>query len=151
MSTITRTEFLSSELSRNSLEVFAAAEEHPVRVTRRDADPLVLMTEREAGQRKQLFEIAAQMIAVTTDDRGTLAERMAKHFPWMHALSPKDQAQCSKDLVNAARASFSTEQPHLIVGEITSWFETAEALAAGYRNVPVQWNDDVDDQPVPRP
>lgn len=136
-----RKEFKSSELSRNSAEVFAAAENGPVTVTRRDAAPLVLMNEREADARKQLFEFAAQLIAITTDDRGTLADRMADHFPWMFALSEEDKAQCARDLVNAARASFATEQPHLAVAELNSWRETADALAAGYQNDPTEWLD----------
>lgn len=144
-----RTEFKSSELSRNSSAVFAAAERGPVTITRRDAEPLVLMNEREAEARKQLLEFAAQLIAITTNQRGTLADRMADHFPWMLALSVADRKQCAIDLVNAARASFSTEQPHLAVAELTSWRETAWALAAGFQNDPVEWLDD--DNVVNRP
>ena len=79
--TIRRAEFKSSELSRNSSEVMDAAEHGPVRVTRRDGEPLVLMSEREDSARAGLLEFAAQLIAITTDDRGSLAERMADHFP----------------------------------------------------------------------
>lgn len=147
--TVTQQAFKSSELSRNSSQVFAAAENGPVIVTRRDGEPLVLMNEREADARKQLFEFAAQLIAITTDDRGSLADRMAEHFPWMFALSEADKVQCAKDLVNAARASFATEQPHLAVAALNSWRETAEALAAGYRNAPTEWLDG--DEAVARP
>ncbi|QIM16725.1 prevent-host-death protein [Leucobacter insecticola] len=147
--TANRQEFKSSELSRNSGEVFAAAENGPVTVTRRDADSLVLMNKREAEIRKQLFEFAAQLIAITTDDRGTLADRMSDHFPWMFALSETDKAQCAKDLVNAARASFATEQPHLAIAELNSWRETAEAIAAGHQSTLVEWLDH--DNTVARP
>jgi hypothetical protein len=47
---------------------------------------------------------------VTLDESGTLAERMAKVFSWMLALSPADRETCAQDLVDAARASFSTDQ-----------------------------------------
>ena len=135
-------QFQSSELSRNSLRVFDAAEKAPIRVTRRDGEHLVLMTEREADARRELLNLAAQLIAVTTDDRGTLAERMANIFPWMHALSPEGQVQCSHDLVNSARASFATEQAHLAIAELTAWRETAFALASGLGQTPVEWLDD---------
>ncbi|MFA5607884.1 MAG: prevent-host-death protein [Leucobacter sp.] len=141
MNVETRTAFKSSELSRNAAEVFAAAEQAPVTVTRRDGASLVLMNERDANARRELFEFAAQLIAVTTDDRGTLDERMAQHFPWMYALSPNDRAQCARDLVDAARASFATEQPHLAAAELHSWRETAETLAAGHLNTPTEWLD----------
>lgn len=101
------------------------------------------MNEREAIARKKLLEFAAQLIAVTTDDRGSLVDRMAEHFPWMFALSQESRVQCTKELVEAARASFATERPHLAVATLTSWRETAEAIASGYRNTPVEWLDSV--------
>ncbi|MGC0368590.1 type II toxin-antitoxin system prevent-host-death family antitoxin [Microbacterium sp. SLBN-111] len=147
--TIIRTEFQSSELSRNSSEVFEAAEEHPVVVTRRGAESLVLMTEREAEAKRSLLEFAAALIAVTTDDRGTLAERMADRFPWMFALSETDRTECARELVDAARASFATQQPHLAVATMTSWRETAEAIAAGLGAAPIDWIEE--DVSVERP
>lgn len=131
----------SSDLSKHSAEVFSEAEDHPVTVTRRDGKPLVLMSQREAEGRARLLNFAAQLITVTLDDSGTLAERMSKPFPWMLALAPTDRATCAQDLVDAARASFATDQPHLAIAEMTSWQETAAAIAAGLRSVDVEWLD----------
>lgn len=114
----------SSDLSKHSAEVFAEAEDHPVTVTQRDGAPLVLMSQREAEGRARLLEVAAQLIGVALDDEGPLAGRMSRAFPWMLALSSQDRATCAQDLVDAARASFSTGQPHLVLGELTSWKET---------------------------
>jgi hypothetical protein len=141
--------FKSSALSRNSPEVFAAAEKHPVDVTRRDGEDLVLMSKREAAQRQTLLELAAQMITIATDDHGTLAERMSSTFPWMLALSETDRAQCAWDLLDAARASLSTGQSHLANAEFSSWRETAVAIAAGFRDESVDWYPE--DVPVDRP
>jgi PHD/YefM family antitoxin component YafN of YafNO toxin-antitoxin module len=141
--------FKSSELSRNAPEVFAAAEDHPVDVTRRDGEDLVLMSKREASDRDRLLQFAAQLIAVATDDRGTLADRMANTFPWMLALSENDRRQCARDLLDAARASLATGRAHLAVAELTSWQETATAIAAGLGRTPVEWLDG--DEPVERP
>lgn len=137
----------SSDLSRHSAEVFAEAEEHPVTVTRRDGESLVLMSQREAEGRARLLELAAQLITVTTDDTGTLASRMTKAFPWMLALSEADRARCAQDLVDAARASFAVDQPHLALTELMSWKETATALAAGLGSPDLEWLD----EPVERP
>lgn len=131
----------SSDLSKHPAEVFAEAENHPVTVTRRDGEALVLMSQREAEGRARLLDFAAQLITVTLDDSGTLAERMAKSFPWMLALSPADRETCAQDLVDAARASFSTGQPHLAIAELTSWKETAAAVAAGLGNADLEWLD----------
>lgn len=133
--------FQSSELSRNARAVFSAAEEQPVDVTRRDGDDLVLMSKREADSREQLLQLAAQLIAVSTDDRGTLGERMAQVFPWMLALSAADRETCAKDLLSAARASFATGRAHLAAAELVSWKETAIALADGLAGTQVDWLD----------
>jgi PHD/YefM family antitoxin component YafN of YafNO toxin-antitoxin module len=140
----------SSDLSKHSAEVFAEAEDHPVTVTRRDGEALVLMSQREAESRNRMLQFAAQLIGVAVDNDGPLAERMPKAFPWMLALSPEDRATCAQDLVDAARASFSTGQPHLVLAELTSWKETATAIAAGLGRGEPEWLDD-DDVVVKRP
>ena len=151
MSPVTRTSrtYVSSDLSRNPAAVFDAAGEHPVRVTRRDGDDMVLMSQVEANSREGLLELAAQLIAATTDESGTLPQRLAHHFPWMLALSPTGQEQCATELVAAARASFATGQAHLAVATMTSWRETAIALAAGLGSDPVDWMPVA--EPVARP
>ena len=108
-------------------------------VTRRDGEDLVLMSKREASSRETLLQLAATLIGVATDTRGTLAERMSSALPWMLALSPEDRITCANDLLEAARASFSTGQAHLAVAEMTSWRETATAVAAGLGTEPVEW------------
>jgi len=131
----------SSDLSKHSAEVFAEAEDHPVTVTRRDGEALVLMSQREADNRSHMLHFAAQLIGVAVDDDGPLVERMSKAFPWMLALSPEDRVTCAQDLVDAARASFSTDQPHLVLAELTSWKETATAIAAGLGRGEPEWLD----------
>lgn len=138
----------SSDLSKHSAEVFAEAEDHPVTVTRRDGEDLVLMSRREAEGRNRMLEFAAQLIGVAVDDDGPLAERMSKPFPWMLALSEQDRENCAQNLVDAARASFSTDQPHRVLAEVNAWRETATALAAGLGGDDVEWLDDDSDAAV---
>lgn len=139
----------SSDLSKHSADVFAEAEDHPVTITRRDGEALVLMSQRDADGRSRLLGLAAQLITVTLDDNGTLAERMSRVFPWMLALSNEDRKACAQDLVDAARASFSTDQPHRALAELVSWQETATAVAAGLGDTDLEWIEDAD--PVERP
>lgn len=133
--------FRSSELSRNSGAVFAAAEKGPIEVTRRDASSLVLMSKQESDARVRLLEIAADLIAVATDERGTLAERMAERFPWMLALSETSREECARELLHSARASFSTGQVQLAIISLNAWKETALALAEGLSAAPGDWED----------
>lgn len=144
-----RSEFRSSDLSRSSPAVFAAAADHPIRVTRRDGEPLVLMSESHDRARRRLLELAAQLIAAATDSEGTLSDRLVRVLPWMEALSDGDRADCAEELLSAARASFSTNQPHLAVATLTSWEETAAAIAAGLHAEPVEWLEG--DELVERP
>lgn len=141
--------FQSSELSRNSARVFEAAEDQPVEVTRRDGEDFVLMSKSEASARESLLQLAATLIGVATDTRGTLAERMSDALPWMLALSPSDRDTCASELLLAARASFSTGQSHLALAELNAWRETAIAVAAGLGASPVEWLDTA--RPVERP
>lgn len=131
----------SSDLSRHSAEVFAEAENHPVTVTRRDGEALVLMSKREADERARLLNLAAQLITATLDHDGSLADRMSKAFPWMLALSPSDRDMCAQDLLDVARGSLSTNQSHLAFTELTSWQETATAVAAGLGGADLEWFD----------
>lgn len=55
-----RTTFQASELSRSSVEVFAAAADHPVQITRRDGESLVLMSSCADRDRTALLELAAR-------------------------------------------------------------------------------------------
>ena len=149
MAADTRTTFKSSELSRGSADVFAAASDYPVTVTRRDGEALVLMSEREANARNELLALAAQLIGVATTNDGSLTRFMANHYPWMLALTPADQEECARDVLDSARASLASGQPHLAVSTLTSWRETATAIAAGLGDKPVEWL--ADDAPVARP
>lgn len=66
----------------------------------------------------------------------------------MLALSSTDRETCAQDLVDAARASFATDQPHLAIAELTSWRETAAAIAAGLGRADLDWFDEDDDTEI---
>jgi hypothetical protein len=129
----------SSELSRHSADVFAKAEEGAIEVTRRDGEPLVLLTKREDDERELVLEIAAQLIAVSIDDRGTLVDRLAGPFPWIKLLSDRDQEQCANDIIQVARGAFSIGLPARLLTEVAAWRNTAEAVAMGVANEPLEW------------
>lgn len=132
--TVLSTQFASSDLSRSASKVFAAAVIEPVRITRRDGENLVLMTEEELNRQQTLLGVAAQIVAVSTftaHDSELVAE-MTRHFPWMLALTKDDRVNCAHEIIDDARASFSLGQPNLIVGTINAWRDTAEAIVAGY-------------------
>lgn len=134
----------SSDLSKHSAAVFREAEKHPVVVVRRGQEPLVLMAEREVDAKDELLELAGRIVGAALED-GPLEERLTHVFPWMFALSRQDRVQCAQELVEAARAAFSTGQSRRALGVMNSWRDSAEAIAAGLADQKL----DFFDEPVP--
>lgn len=146
-----RPTYQSSDVSRSPGTVFDEAADHPIVVTRRDGDPLILMSEKEDSARTALLELAGQLIGAATSLKGTLAERMNSQFPWMLALGDRDRDDAAQEILDAARASFATSQPHLALSTLVAWRETATAVAAGFGAAQVSWLDEQDDRIVERP
>lgn len=89
--------------------------------------------------KEDMREVAAPIIAATTLEGGTLAEHIATIFPWILALNPEYRELCSRELIASASAVFATNQPKPLLVEVTSWFESATALAAGLERVEPEW------------
>ncbi|WP_144760826.1 prevent-host-death protein [Curtobacterium sp. 9128] len=123
----------SSDLSRHARAVFAAAEQEPLEVTRRDGKPLVLTTKERSDEDDAVLEIAAQLIAaVTLDEHLPMHERLVVPYPWIAMLSRDDQKRFAREIVEVARGSFSLRQPRRLLLELQAWRNSAEAIAAGW-------------------
>ena len=121
----------SSELSRNPLKVFSAAEKTPVTVTRRDGEDLVLMSKKETQSIPQFHTHVAQVLSALDDQNGSLVARMTKYFPWMLALAEDAQQECTQDLIRTTKAALATNAPMLAINELNAWTATAETIALG--------------------
>lgn len=137
--TRTRRQFQSSDVSRQPLRVFDAAENGPVAVTRRDGEDLVLMSKRDADAIDWLLTFAAQVLAVSVENKDGLSDRLASLYPWMLTLGNADREQCAADILRASQAALATHQPQLAVAEVTSWRETAMAVADGVAGQQTEW------------
>lgn len=123
----------SSDLSRHAKDVFAAAEQEPLEVTRRDGAPLVLTTKERSDDDEAVLDIAAQLIAaVTLNESLPLHDRLAIPYPWLKLLSRADQQRFATEIVEVARGSFSLRQPRKLLLEMQAWRNSAEAIAAGW-------------------
>lgn len=131
----------SSELSRNPLKVFSAAEKNPVTVTRRDGEDLVLMNKKQTENLDEFHSFIAQIISVLDDASGTLVDRMSKTFPWILALSKNGQTECAEELVRAAKVAMATSTPSVAINELNSWIATAETQALGIDFNDIEWLD----------
>lgn len=133
----------SSDLSRHAKDVFAAAEQEPLEVTRRDGKPLVLTTKERSDDDDAVLDIAAQLIAaVTVNEHLPLHDRLAIPYPWLKLLSRADQQQFAREIVDVARGSFSLRQPRRLLLEMQAWRNSAEAIAAGWATTEPEILDD---------
>lgn len=139
----------SSDLSRNPLKVFSAAEKAPVTVTRRDGEDLVLMNKRETQHMDEFHTYISQVLTALADNEGNLVQRLAKSFPWILAFKKDGQIECAEELVRTAKVAMATSVPTYALHALYSWRGTAEAHALGIQVEEVQWL--ASPIPVPRP
>lgn len=123
----------SSELSRNSAAVFAAAEKGPIDITRRDGENFVLSLASEVARERRAVEIAASLLGafLSTDDL-PLAERLRQPFPWIEFLSPDSRDRFAEELVSVTRACASFGQFTRLLIVFEAWRWSAQAIASGY-------------------
>ena len=131
----------SSELSRNPLKVFSAAEKTPVTVTRRDGEDLVLMSKRESQNLPEFHTFISQVLVALDDKNGSLVERMSKPFPWILAFDESGQEQCASELVKAAKVAMATSTPMVALTELYAWKGTAEVVALGITFDEADWSE----------
>ena len=132
MVTISRT-VRSSELSRNSREVFEAADKGPVLITRRDGDALVLTRASQADDDRRGLELASAIVAASlASDAVPFVERLRTPFPWLALLTPDDQRTFATEIVDVARGCAAVARYVQLLATLHAWVATAEAIAAGY-------------------
>lgn len=143
MATVVRT-VQSSELSRHSRDVFEAADEGPVLITRRDGESLVLTKASQADADRSGLELAAHVVAVSlsTNDR-PFVERLRDPFPWVALLSAEDQDSFASEVVDVARACATLSRFERLLISVSAWKDTAEKLASSLAaDADLQWFDD---------
>lgn len=123
----------SSELSRNSAAVFAAAENGPVAITRRDGEGFVLLRAKDVAEEQQALRIAFDvLLASLPQDASPLEQQMLRQFPWLAFLPAAGQAEFASEIVSTARACAAVGRFSRLLTVYASWHSTAEAVAAGY-------------------
>ena len=123
----------SSELSRNSAAVFAAAEEGPVDITRRDGEGFVLTKASYADGERRALRVATDVVSASLAESGQpLGERLRQQFPWVEFLAADDRARFAEEIVDLTRACAAVGQFSRLLVVFDAWRSTAEAIAAGY-------------------
>lgn len=123
----------SSELSRNSAAVFAAADAGPVTVTRRDGADLVLSLAANVDDERRALRIAADLVAASLADTGEpLGDRLRTQFPWVEFLRPGGREAFAAEIVAVTRACAAVGEFRRLLITFEAWRSTATAIASGY-------------------
>lgn len=123
----------SSDLSRNPGQVFRAADEGPVTITRRDGEPLTLLPSRTVEREHEALRLASQLVAASLAPGGqSFTERLRDPFPWLGFLPPAQREAFAAEIVEVARACASISSFDRLFIVLAEWKATAEATAAGY-------------------
>jgi PHD/YefM family antitoxin component YafN of YafNO toxin-antitoxin module len=123
----------SSELSRNSAAVFAAAEQGPIEITRRDGEDFVLAKASDLAKERRAISIAADLVAASLSTSGVnLADRLRGPFPWIEFLAPQSQVRFATEIVDVARACAAVGQFSRLLVVFEAWRSSAETIANGY-------------------
>jgi hypothetical protein len=104
-----------------------------LRIRRRDAEDLVLMSASRAAQDRESSSAVVRMLVVLLQHdpkvRDLLERVVAEVFPWVAFLSPAEVRAFVVALVSTSRAAASIGNPAPVAQVISSWRRTAEVLA----------------------
>lgn len=103
----------------------------PLRVTRRDAEDLVLMTAARANQEHEVVSAAAAVLRAlaTTAEVGVFRSAVVSAFAWATLLSDAEVDQFARDLADAFQVGASLDNPAPPAQAIEAWRHTAEVYA----------------------
>ncbi len=123
----------SSELSRNSAAAFAAAEQGPIEITRRDGEDFVLAKASDVAKERRAISVAADLVAASLSTSGlNLADRLRQPFPWLEFLVPQSQVRFATEIVDVTRACAAVGQFSKLLVVLEAWRSSAETIANGY-------------------
>jgi hypothetical protein len=120
-----------TELLRRPREVAARAERGAVRITRRDADDLILAQVGYLEQREAGLALTGRLLLATARHGGDVAAGMRTLYPWMGLLSEAEQRECAAEIDGLMWAAAELGEYRLLLDSFWSWRGTAAAYAAG--------------------
>jgi hypothetical protein len=142
----------SSALSRNSAEVFKAADQGAVEITRRDGETLVLTRKSEVERQSTVLRMAADLVAASLGPESQpFVDRLQERFPWMRFLSGSEREAFALEIVESARGCAAVQDFGPFLVDLHEWFSTAQAKAAGFTaDDALEWYDELPEATDPR-
>ncbi|GAA3271576.1 hypothetical protein Dvina_45335 [Dactylosporangium vinaceum] len=123
-----------------------------VRLRRRDAADLVLMSAERADAEAEVIDLSSRLLAgVASRDPGLLRELLPSALPWVRFLPPADVDAMAAEFVSTTEAAAAIGNTAAVSQLLVEWRHTAEIHADPdlYRALTAQPLEDFG--PVPRP
>ncbi|MEO3781455.1 hypothetical protein ABGB16_32660 [Micromonospora sp. B11E3] len=120
-----------SELLRQPAETTERlARARAVRLRRRDAADLVLMSADRAEAEGEVVDLTARLLAsVVRRDPALVREALPTVLPWVRFLPPGDLEQMASEFVDTAEAAAALGNTAAVSQLLTEWRHTAEIHA----------------------
>lgn len=126
MSTATFTELL-----RHPNDVIAQTEQGAVRITRRDAEDLMLLRADELEGRDQGIAMASRIMRAVLANKGNMVAALQDAFAWTALLSSAGKRQFAQEIDTLIWSATELGAYGRLTNTIMSWQGTAEAIAEG--------------------
>lgn len=146
MSTATFTALL-----RDPSSVAAQTERGAVRITRRDADDLILMRADDADRLREGMALTAKVLHAVVGFKGDVDQALLRPFPWTAELSDEERKAYVAELEPLLWSAADLGAFEHFLDAFQSWRATALAYASGMPrdNNDLTWLPDL--PVVPRP
>ncbi|TCK00522.1 hypothetical protein [Nocardia alba] len=138
-----------TELLRHPKEVVEKAGDGIVRITRRDAEDLILMRAGHLDRQDAGIALASRLMRAAVRRQGDITEAVTDTFAWVDALSPTGRAEFVAEVSELIWSAAELGEYTRLLECVQSWQGTAEAYAAGLSRADdgdLTWIDD--DSPV---
>lgn len=101
-----------------------------VRLRRRDAADLVLMSADRAAAEGEMVDLTARLLAsLVRRDPALVREALPAVLPWVRFLPPRDAKQMAGEFIATAEASAAVGNTAAVSQLLTEWRHTAEIHA----------------------
>ncbi len=140
-----------TDFLRRPKDVVVKAGDGAVRITRRDAEDLILMRAGDLDRQHDGIALASRIMRATARHSGDMAATVRDVFGWVGALSGDAQAGFAGEVDSLVWGAAELGEYTQLLRCIRSWQGTAEAYAAGLPrgNADLSWLGDAPS--VPRP
>lgn len=119
-----------TELLRHPKEVAAATEHGAVRITRRDADDLILVRAGDLERTEEGIALASRLMRATLK-HGAVDSAVRDLFSWVGLLSDAERGEFTQEVESLLWSAAELGEYRRLLDTFHSWRSTAQAYSAG--------------------